>query len=161
MSIAEPGKYMARCIDNPREIRWGRAKSGAEQIALTFALVDQSGAPTSSTMEWVGGFGTDQSANITIKSLRACGWSGDDLFELDGIGANVVELDVAWEDYQGERRLRIKWINTPGSGRLMFRDALDERSKRALGARLKGLLAKHAPQGSASAARKPDEDFPF
>lgn len=160
MSINEPGKYMARCVDDPRQIRWGRAKSGAEQIALTFAVLDQHGAPTSSTMEWVGGFGTDQSAEITIKALRACGWSGDDLLDLAGINANAVELDVAWEDYQGERRLRIKWINSPGAGRLTFRDALDERAKRELAMRMRKLASKHVGRTGPAVAKTPD-DCPF
>lgn len=161
MSIIEPGKYLAKCIDHPDSIRWGRAKSGAEQIALTFAFIDGDGQPGASTIEWVGGFGTDQSAEITIKALRACGWSGDDLLDLRGINEETVELDIAWDEYQGERRLRIKWINRPGSGRLQFRDLLDERAKQSLAARMRKIAAKHKdaqrPQGKATAR----DDYPF
>jgi len=160
MSITEPGKYLARCIDNPSQIRWGRAKSGAEQIALSFAFLEN-GKPGSSTIEWVGGFGSDQAAEITIKALRACGWSGDDLLDLSGINDCDVELDIAWDEYQGERRLRIKWVNRPGSGRLTFRDALDERSKKALAARMRGMIARANGGAPSGAQRKPADDYPF
>jgi hypothetical protein len=158
MSITEPGKYLARCIDDPLAIRWGRAKSGSEQIALTFALVDN-GKPTNATIEWVGGFGSDDSAKITLRALRACGWSGDDLLDLRGINDCDVEIDVQRDEYQGESRLRVRWVNKPGSGRLTFKEQLDDRSKKALAARMRSLVSGSAQR--ATGRRWSDDDLPF
>jgi hypothetical protein len=162
MTITEAGKYQARCIDDPSSIRWGRAKSGAEQIALTFAIIDSNGEPTVSTMEYVGSFGSQQSAEIALKALRVCGWQGDDILDLRGINANVVELDVQWDEYQNERRLRIKWLNRPGAGRIAFRDSLDDRAKQALARRIRGLAAGLSQSASATKSSKnPVDDLPF
>lgn len=164
-TITQPGKYLARCIDDPRAIRWGRAKSGSEQIALTFATTgDDPAVPEGSTIEWVGGFGSDEAAKITLKALRACGWSGEDLLDLSGINREQVEIDVQVDEYQGEKRLRVRWVNRPGAGRLTFRETLDDRSKKALAARMRALAGKlgGAPQsGTQVKPRGGDDDLPF
>lgn len=49
----------------------------------------------------------------TEKSLRACGWVGDDVSELmrDGVDLKQVEVVVEEEEYNGKVRAKVKWIN--------------------------------------------------
>ncbi len=163
--IENPGKYLAKCVDDPSAVRFGRAKTGSEQIALTFALVDDSGrVDHGATIDWVGSFANDKSTEITIKALRACGWTGNDLTDLRGINDLEVELDVQLEEYQGEQRLRVRWVNKPGGGRIKFADELDQRSRQALAARLKQRAAAIAPTGGQRAPGRPSaggDNIPF
>lgn len=154
--IDQPGKYRARCIDNPAEPRLGRSESGNEQIALTFALLDEDGRETSETIDWVGTFAEGKATEITIKAMRTCGWTGDSLDSLDGINDNEVELDVQWDEYKGEKRLRVKWVNRPGGNRILFKTALDPAGKKALAARLRGAIAASKPAGGSAAAKEDD-----
>lgn len=159
MSIQEAGKYRARCIDNPSEPRFGRSEGGNEQIALTFALVDEEGRPTDTTIDWVGTFAEGKATEITMKALRTCGWSTDSVDDLTGIDANEVELDVQWDEYKGERRLRVKWINKPGGNRIAFKASLDEGGRKALAARLRGAAIASKPaagSGTSAASDLPD-----
>lgn len=157
MSIQDAGKYRAKCIDNPSEPRFGRSEGGNEQIALTFALTDEEGHTTDTTIDWVGTFAEGKATEITLKALRTCGWKTDNVDNLDGINDNEVELDVQWDEYKGERRLRVKWINKPGGNRIKFQNELDAGGRKALAARLRGAAIASKPVGgsAASGADKP------
>lgn len=118
-SVRENRKVLARCIDDPTEVRWGRASTGTAQLALTFQL------KTGGTMEWIGSFAGETSSKISRRVLRNCGWDTKTLKDLAGINENEVELDIQWEEYEGKYRQRIKWVNKPGGGRMKFDDALE------------------------------------
>lgn len=154
--IDQPGKYRARCIDNPAEARWGRSRNGNEQIALTFALVDEEGHTTSETIDWVGTFDEhknkngNSAADFTIQALRNCGWRTDTLEDLSGINDEEVELDVQWDEYEGKRRLRVCWVNRPGGRRITFKQPLDPAGRKALSARFANLVKGSKPMGQSS-----------
>lgn len=152
MSISGPCKVRARCIENANAPRFGLSDSGNEQIALAFTLLDEEGVDTGETIDWVGTFASEKSNEITIKALRNCGWKTDDIANLNGINDNEVELDIQFDEYNGERRLKVKWVNKPGGNRIKFKNELDERGKKALAARLRGTIAANKASGGASAA---------
>jgi hypothetical protein len=153
MIISEAGKYRARCIDDVSNIRWGMSKNGIPQLALTFALTDDEGRTTDTTID--GAFSLDEKKNakgtsaysITEKALRICGWRTGSLDDLSGINDNEVELDVQWEEYNGESRLRIKWVNKPGGHRLTFKDSMSQADIKALAARFRGASEASKPKG--------------
>jgi hypothetical protein len=169
MSIEEAGKYLAKCIDDPGAIRWGRSNNGTPQLALTFETVDADGNFTGNTID--GAFSLDDEKKnargtsaytITEKALRNCGWHTGTLEDLSGINDNIVELDIQWEEYGGVNRLRIKWVNKPGGHRLTFKNTLTPAEVKALAARFRGATEASKPkaaQGGGGGHR--GDDIPF
>jgi hypothetical protein len=178
--IAE-GKYRGRASD------WmlGKAGTGTEQIGVLFDFLDvteDDGKPFS--MSWYGAF-TDKALPHTVKGLRACGWEGSDPSELDerkgGLDANEVQLVVEHEEYEGEMRAKIRWVNKLGG--LGMNTPLEGGDLKSFGARMKAKIlaldpsnaAKHAKGNGKSPAAKPapkapprddapppgDDDIPF
>ena len=157
--LTEAGKYFARA-KGPEFVQMGVAKTGTDQIAVEFDILDPSDyATTGVSMQWIGSFANEKSCKITAGALAACGMVDGDFDTFKGISANVVELDVQWDEYQGERRLRVKWVNRPGGG-LVFKDKMDAGRRASVAARMKGFLANEASKGPALAATGTDDD-PF
>lgn len=144
--ITEPGKYLARAINE--SVDMGLSNSGTEQISIQFALLDADGEPTDATITWIGNFKTTKSMEITSKALKATGWGGS-LKDLSGIGSKNSELDVQYDEYNGERRLKVKWVNTPGGGGIIFKNKIEGSAKDALAARMDAFMKS---RGEAPAA---------
>ncbi len=151
--ITGPCKVHARCTeDETAEPRMGIAESGNEQIALNFAVLDENDDQTGDTQEWVGTFDGGKAEDITTKAMRACGWKSNNPNDLRGIGDNIVELDIQWDEYKGDRRLRVKWVNVIGGGRIKFKKSLDADGKAALAARVAARMAAREGGGEAPTA---------
>lgn len=103
------GKYKAR------PTAWGlsESKNGHEQFAIGFEIVD--GSEAGSTITWYGGFVNDMAVDITIKGIKACGWTGSDLSNVDLPGTEV-QLVIVHEEYNGKVSAKVKFINGPGQG---------------------------------------------
>lgn len=109
--IAE-GKYKAR------PTAWGlsESKNGSEQFAIGFEILD--GPEAGSTITWYGSFANDMAVDISIKSIKACGWTGSDLSNVDLPGTEV-ELVIVHDEYpkgSGKMSAKVKFINGPGQG---------------------------------------------
>lgn len=115
--LEDGGTYRARCVQAVLTRTKGSAKS--EQVAAQFALTDE---PTV-TLAWFGLFGNKAGRDgvtmteRTVRSMRVCGWVGDDLTDLKSMTTNEVDLVVGYEEYQGRRRLRVRFIQEPGAFR--------------------------------------------
>ena len=103
----EAGKYKARANN------WGlcKASTGTPQIGISFDLLDLTGQ----TISYYGSL-SDNALEFTVKALRACGWQGDDVSNLQGLDANEVSLTVESEVYNGKSTLKVKWVNPPSGG---------------------------------------------
>lgn len=144
------GNYRGR----PVRAALGQTSTGKEQIAVEFDFVD----PPGTRRTWYGFF-TDATFDRTIDALRACGWAGTDLTDFCGEQPppgfdQEVELVVKHEEYNGQVRDRIAFIN--GGGGLALKAALDANQARAFAARLKGrIAAADVAAGRAPAPAKP------
>lgn len=144
-----------------REWALGRAGTGTEQVAVDFELVE-----TGEHITWYGSL-SDKAFDRTIESLRHCGWEGDDLSDLAGLNTNEVSLDIDWDDYNGERRLRVNWVNRPGG--VALKDQMSNDEARAFALRMKSRIASIGktpkPRQPAAAPKKPptngNDDLPF
>jgi len=131
IDILPTGFYRARAIEH----EFGVADTGTEQVAVTFELFTED--------QWNGhqitwfGFFTEGAARHTLAALRVCGWEGDDVADLVGLGRNEVELSIVHETYQGEVRPRVKWVNR--AGRPKVKRPMTVEQKRALSARVRDL----------------------
>jgi hypothetical protein len=185
MNDITPGKYLARACgpDVPDNVQWGAANSGNTQVALRFALLDEEGKSTDTTIWWVGTFDDKPNAkgttasDITCRALRNCGWRGDDFGDLRGIDSEDVELDIQEDTYEGNTRLRVKWVNRPGSGSFSFSKPLGSVAIADLSKKLKGKLVamdqkdggaargqgnqSRRPQPNGSGGQRSDDKVPF
>lgn len=155
--ITEAGKYLARAI--PESVDLGSSKNGTEQISVQFVLLDATDhGPTDSIITWIGNFANAKGMEITAKALKACGWRGD-LNDMTGIDEKVVELDVQWDEYQGQRRLRVKWINVPGAGGIVFKDKIEGSAKASLAAKMAAFMKSRGEEVSDATGKV--DDLPF
>jgi hypothetical protein len=129
-----PGRYRARAAD------WdlGLAETGTEQVAVCFEIVEE-GEFLGQRVTWFGFF-TEGTQERTIKALQTCGWSGDDLANLVGLNQSEVELVIEHEQYQGQRRARVKWVNRVGAGGVVMKNLMNDANRKALAERMKGLV---------------------
>jgi len=159
------GRYRARAVT------WGlgTAATRREQVAVEFELTDDEWRGQRIT--WYGFFGNDPGrgtktpTQITVEALRACGWQGDDISELDGLDANEVELVIEPETFRGETRSKVKYVNRPSG--LGLRAPMTHDQARAFAARMKGDVIQASrriqPATNAPPTRRSggDEDAPF
>jgi hypothetical protein len=144
--------YTARASGAP--IIFGRSENGNTQIAVEFVIEDTEFA--GETIPWVGHF-TDKAAARTIESLQIAGWQGDDVSELDEAPASTVLPDAVSltcepEEYNGEWRLKVQWVNRPGGGRFKFKEQLSGSDLKAFGAQLRATVQSVRASGGAPRA---------
>ena len=117
---------------------------------------------------------SDNAAERTARTLRAIGWNGMDAAELnDGqtlVGIEV-EISTEFEDYNGESREKVKFVNEAGNFAKRGVKPLDDNAARAIVSKFNALL-KNTPRNAQKPAPKagrvdtvqyasPDDDFPF
>lgn len=118
-----------------RAAEWaiGVASTGNKQVAIDFELSDGKEHIT-----WYGSL-SEAAFDRTIESLRYCGWEGDDLSNLAGLDKNEVSLDIGWDDYGGQNRLKVNWVNRVGG--VAMKDQLAGDELRAFAAQMKSRIA--------------------
>lgn len=153
------GFYQGRAIAGSEQ--YGVTNNGNEQIALDLEI--PSIGKTFTTFL----FFSDAAAPYAIERLRACGWKGDDLSKLTGISDNEVTVQIKYETYNGEQRMKVD-IAT-GGGRVKLENQMDEKAKRAFATRMKALVkgsgggngngGQKAPPKQQRQAPPPADDF--
>lgn len=112
-------------------------KKKTPQVVVTFEITTAEHAGT--TIDWFG-FLTDKTTDRTIESLRYAGWKGSDLADLSDLSSKdtpLVELVIEHEEYEGNTRARVQWVNRVGrAGK-----ALPAEQAKALSARMRGAIA--------------------
>jgi len=155
MSI-KAGVYKGRGIAGSEQ--YGISENGNDQIAIDLDLGEMGRASTILNF-------SDAAAPYAVQRLRACGWKGNDLTRLDGIDANEVDVQVKYEEYKGEQKMRVEIMT--GGGRVKFKQEMDDRAKRAFAARMKPLLGGAAPAPKPATSRgfgptsSAEDDIPF
>ncbi len=165
--MIEAGKHRARAVE------WGvgEAGTGTMQIGVVFELLDQEPG----TYITYYGYFTDGALEFTLKALRAMGWQGSDITELDNNGGGLdqreVQIVVEHEEYQGRIQTKVKWVNSLGGMAMANRVTGDKLASFAAGLRGKimGLepgrrAAPAAGMGQTQPAARPtrpQDDIPF
>jgi hypothetical protein len=175
----KPGHFRARAI----EAALGESSEGNPQVAVCFEILDEAFA--GSQITWYGSFsknlgkGKKTPLQRTIESLRVCGWDSDDLSDLATCKNNEVSLVLDYEEFKGEKQLKVKWVNRPGG--LALKAPMSEAQAKAFAARMKGEVIAasrgvatvaskkpaqngghpNAPGGSTGAPGISDDDIPF
>ncbi len=150
MSI-QPGTYRAQAIKGSAKL--GKSNTGTEQVGVQLALLDADGVETDYTIGWYGYF-TDGTFDRTIESLRNMGWQGDNLADLSTVGSKACEIVVDFEEYQGRRSLKVKFINSAGRRTVAMKNEMDAGAAAAFAARMRGQVVA-ANGGKASRTATP------
>lgn len=137
--MIEAGRYTGRVTG----YAFGETNNGDDQLGIAVELFEDDRRVGELT--WYGYFHTDKSFTQTMKTLRVgLGWAGEDITNLDEIvGAECVGV-VAHEDYEGETKVRLAFINAPGG--VAIAKPLDDGRKASLRERVKArILSGGAP----------------
>lgn len=116
----------------------GMTSTGKEQVAVSLERVED-GQPTGDRIAWYGTF-TDAAMPFTVKSLRTMGWKGDDLSDLSSVIGGEVDIVCAHEEYNGQSKLKVKFINAPGSGGALVKEQLAPDAAKAFAKRMMGQI---------------------
>lgn len=109
---------------------------------------------------------SEKALPFAIKELRALGWTGDDIAELEilaanGELANEVEIVVEHEEYKGKVRDKVKWINSPGEGSGGVEKPLSDDRRKSLSDRVRAHLGVASPASTEKFGFNPEDDIPF
>lgn len=124
------GYYKGRVVADSAQ--YGVTTNGNDQIVLDID-VPKLGRQFSTFLVF-----SDNGAQYEIERLRACGWAGDDILHLTGVDKNEVDVQIAYEVYNGKRQMKVR-IAT-GGGRFKLEATMDDKQKRAFAARMKSFL---------------------
>jgi hypothetical protein len=164
MAVIGIGRHAVRVVSHIL----GRSSTGTPHIAVLFEDVN------GDRITWYG-YLSDAAMERTITSLRVLGWDPlkDDgrIDRLNGtetlVGAEA-EVVVEAETYNGESRMKVKWVNEPGGGGLGDGMASEDANAFATSIRAK-ILAAPKPKANSQpgpakvpAAVAPEDDgLPF
>ena len=143
-----------------RDYALGITDNGKEQAAVLFEITE--GDEAGERLTWFGYF-TEKTAARTIESLRHCGWQGNDLSTITADDlCNDVSIVVDEEEYNGELRTKIQWVNRLGSG-LAVKTRMDPTAAASFAARMKGAcmaIKPSAPQAATAPKPRPAPQKP-
>lgn len=152
--MIEPQTVKARASESAL----GYTANDTEQVAIDFELLE--GDDQGKHITWYGFF-TDKTIEVTLKSLRTCGFTSDNLADLNlpvdenGIGTNEVTLVIEHEeDLEGNPRARVRWIN--GGGGVALKTRMDAGAAAAFAERMKGHVLAHKQRTAPSAEQSPN-----
>lgn len=141
------GTYMAKAV----EWDFGTSGTGKEQVAVLFAIAD--GEHQGTRLTWYGYFHEQAARERSFKALRAAGWTGKDLFALEGMGTLDAQIVVEHDSYQGKVRAKIAWVNSVVG--LALNKRMSEGEKRAFAAKMRGELLAFNAKAPAPAPAPP------
>lgn len=142
------GIHKARAIAGSAQ--YGQTSNHNDQIVIELELIEL-GLSVSSFLVF-----SEKSASYSIRKLRAAGWKGNDLSNLEGLGSTIVPVEVRYEVYNGEEKMKVD-IQTGAS--VVLDQTLDDKAKRAFAARFKDMAAL-VPPVSGQAAATPSQGSP-
>jgi hypothetical protein len=160
----KPGRFRARAVGGVL----AESGNGNPQIAVSFDILDEAFAGSSIT--WYGSFsknlgkGKKTPFQRTIETLRICGWEGDDISDLSTITKNEVSLTLDYETFEGERKLKVKWVNAPGG--VAVKNPMNEAQAKGFAAKMRGEViaaSRSIPKTNGSKPLETDKygDEPF
>ncbi len=137
--------------------------NGNHQIAIPLEVTQ--GELAGETITWIAAFhGTADKKGMTgvdriIESLQHMGWIGDEVAELTDVSTqraqellpHEIEIVCEPDTYEGETKLKVKWVNKLGGGRFTFKEPLTGGDLKAFSAQLKGTI--RSAQGAQRASK--------
>lgn len=132
----EAGVYRGKAVAGSEQ--YGETSNHNDQIVLDLELLEL-GETVSTFLVF-----SEKAAPWSMKRLRALGWTGANLADLTGIDSNEVDVEVKYEEYQGELKMKVQII---AGGTVTLENQFDDKAKKA-------FAAKHAALAKSTAAPK-------
>ena len=153
------GTFRARADELPG---LGYSNSGTPYIQVVFRTSE-------GQITWWG-YLSDGASKRTIKSLRAMGWRGANVSEIELKDlSSPVDIVVTHEEYNGKTSAKIKWVNALDSAPVG--KPVDADGRKALDERLRALCLETMPAAAEQSKQEtpeqsddgepPDDDIPF
>lgn len=124
------GRYPGRCTGE-RDVKFGRASTGTEQIGMLFEMTD--GEHKGRTFTWYGSLGSEASVALVRGVLEACGWDGKSWTKLGPLDKAVVLEFKEDADDDGNPYTYLAYVNRIG---VAMKDELDVKERARLLANL-------------------------
>ena len=154
MSEIPAGVYKGRAVVGSEQ--FGTTKNGTDQIVLD-VNIPELGRQVSVILYF-----STKAKSYSLEKLRACGWSGDDVTQLSGIGDNDIIVSIQYETYEGKERIRTDIVT--GGGRIKLDAPMDAAAKRGFAARMKSAtkaVPVPAPAKQDAVSDANEDDLPF
>jgi hypothetical protein len=145
--MIKAGRFKARAIKGSEQY----AESGSNKT-LTVALDLQVKELEQSVTTFL--YCSPAAYPYSVAKLRACGWKGDDITNLEGVDANEVDIDIEMETYEGKSRPKVNILDG-GGGKVRLDAVID---KAAFKARLQAAIGN---TGATTAPELGDKEIPF
>jgi hypothetical protein len=148
------GTYKARAVNSVL----GVAGTGTEQIVVTFEIT-QEGPRKGEQHAWYGFF-TDNTTSRTLDSLENAGWDGDSLEKPQGLGRVECDIVLGEEEYNGETKIRVQWVNKPGGSGV--KNVMSPDEAKSFNERMRGeIAARKAERSQRTASASDGADFNY
>jgi len=138
MAEMKAGRFKGRGLKGSAQ--YGESEGGNLQIAVDLN-VPELGRTVTCFLSF-----TQAAYPYSVDRLRAMGWQGHDIMDLDGIDANEVDLDIFEDVYQGKKNWKVEIVSGPG--KVAMKKAVDKSEfARRLAAITGGASAAPATSG--------------
>lgn len=140
------------------KVQFGFTKEGKKQLAICFEILD--GECAGRRITWFGYFGDTLSngktpttvTERTIRSLRYCGFRGDDLMTVNDQALDQsVSITVEHSEYQGKVSAKVAWVNARGGGGFKLSAPMKKDDLRMFAAELK-MAVRRIPEAAGEKA---------
>lgn len=139
LKIPHDSQHMAVCVSHS----FGMG-SKAEQIGVACKIVE--GEFAGQVLFWYGSFSPD-AKEFTFRGMRAFGFKGDNVMDCSSMypdrGGRPARITVQHDEYDGEWRLKVAWVNDDG---VVMKKPLEGRDLEVFAARMRAEL-RHAGGG--------------
>lgn len=129
------------------------AKKKTPLVSVMFEVIR--GPASGERVKWQGYFtDNDEATDRTIQSLRACGFTGDDLAAfIEQIVEQEVQIVVENEEYKGRHYPKVQWVNAVNTG-VKVENQMKDSELRKFAARFKSKVKAAAPITGVRAVRE-------
>jgi len=150
-------------------IKFGYTSNSTEQAAISLEITE--GEAQGESIAYYAYF-SEKAQGYSIAALRALGWTGDDLSAVEIADLpSEVQIVVDSEEYKGETRQKVKWVNALGAGVASCKNKMTPAQRAEFGARMRGncvetattktTAAKPVATTPVSAKLTDKDDLPF
>lgn len=130
------GIYKGRAV--PTSVQYGESKNGTPELLVMF------NAPSLNRQFTVPFYFSAAAAPHSVAKLRLCGWEGGDLSNLAGIDRNEVDLQITWEPYEGQMKMKVQ---VAGGGQFTTANPVDSKQ---WAAKVSAIMGGGGPQAAGS-----------
>lgn len=139
MSDIQACRCKARAIEG--SVQAGESSGGNNQLAIDLECLD---GPNQGMILTTFLVFSPAAKPYSLDRLKALGWKGGDTFA--GISSNEVTIDVRFELYEGEDKLKVEIMT--GGGRVKLDKLMGDQQKRAFMSELNSALSTSEKSGA-------------